>query len=68
MKNKEVTITTKIQLVARQDIAPSPLHGYYRNDTELYALDGIRFGKVVEIDDNENPIHMMLKNYILIEY
>ena len=59
MKNKEVTITTKIQLVARQDIAPSPLHGYYRNDTELYALDGIRFGKVVEIDDNENPVDML---------
>lgn len=49
----------KIQLVARQDIAPSPWHGYYRNDTDLYALDGIRFGKVVEIDDNENPVDML---------
>ena len=47
------------KLVARQDIAPSPLHGYYRNDTDLYALDGIRFGKVVEIDDKANLADML---------
>lgn len=48
----------KIQLVARQDIIPPFLDGYYRNDADLCALDGIRFGKVVEIDDKANLADM----------
>ena len=49
----------KIQLAARQDIIPPSLDGYYRNDADLYALDGIRFGKVMEIDDKANPADML---------
>ena len=45
----------KICLVARQNIK-KPNGGGYHNDEGRYALDGIRYGAVKEIEDNVNPL------------
>lgn len=44
----------KICLVARQNIK-KPNGGGYHNDEGRYALDGIRYGAVKEIEDDVNP-------------
>lgn len=45
----------KICLVARQNIK-KPNGGGYHNDEGRYALDGIRYGAVKEIEDDVNPL------------
>ena len=45
----------KICLVARQNILNANGGGYH-NDEGRYALDGIRYGAVKEIEDNVNPL------------
>lgn len=44
----------KIQLVARQNIIST--NGSYHDDKGLYALDGIRYGKIKEIEDDVDPL------------
>ncbi len=45
----------KIVLVARQDIIDSSLK-HIHDDTGRMALDGIRYGKIKEIEDNVDPM------------
>ena len=48
----------KICLVAKQNIK-KPNGGGYHNDEGRYALDGIRYGAVKEIEDDVNPLSIL---------
>ena len=56
----------KIVLVARQDIIDSSLKRIH-DDTGRMALDGIRYGKIKEIEDNVDPMsirHELRKEFV----